>query len=803
MVFSKRFRLALARLNRGEASSRPFNRILPWLVLTIALGVTGLLWRNAQKQIENELQTEFNFSVQEVSRDIELRMETYKLLLHGLQGLFASSNAVSRKEFHTYVETLDLKTRYPGIQRLGFSVIVPKNKRASHIATLRAQGFPKYAITPNAGAPLVTANVYVDPPSERNRRALGYDMYTNPLLREAMIRAQEQGKPAVSAKLLPQPSAEASASPEFVMFLPIYANPPPDKKEAEKRPLSVIGWVYTQFRADELMTILSAGQKEKIELAIYDGEIADDDGIIADESSRLSGTRAETPSFQRTSQLHAVRHLAIAGRTWTLTAHSLPKLEKRFDHSKPIIILISGIGISLLLALQMQMLIHGHAHAVEIANEMNRELIQSEYRWKYALEGAGEGVWDWNISSGYMYKSRRLKEEFLGYAEGEYADTFDAWEKNLHPDDRPAVMETLHNYLEGKTKEFVVEQRLHCKDGSWKWILMRGMVVSRDPSGKPLRMIGTHADISERYKKDASLRLSSAVLETMNEAVLITDAHSHILSVNPSFTKITGFLPEDVIGQDTMVLSTSLEMSEKILMIRDVLDKTGSYTGEVTHRRKTGELYIAWLSISTVRNSTGEVVNRVVVFSDISERKANEERMQYLAHFDPLTDLPNRALFSDRLRQALAICRRSQSRLAVLFVDLDKFKPVNDTLGHAIGDLLLREVAYRLLDNIRESDSAARIGGDEFVVMLSGIETEGDAIVVAEKILSSVCEPYLLDNHTIQIAASIGIALYPNHGHSDQELLSHADEAMYHAKHRGGAAVATYSQVISAKPSAD
>jgi len=762
-----------------------FNQWLPWMVFAAALCVTGLLWKSAHDQVARERQAEFNNSVQEAVRDIEIRMDTYKLLLNGLQGLFASSNDVYRHEFGTYVTTLDLQTRYPGIQGLGYSMIVPEGQLDAHIAAVRASGYPRYDIKPTAiKGQLTTSIIYIEPFSERNQRAFGYDMYSDPVRRNAMELAQALNKAALSGKIVLQQESTENPQPGFVMFLPIHApHDPQDRSPA------IIGWVHAQFRADDLMSALSSAHKKKIDYAIYDGE-------KVSEQSRLSGTgfRGTKRDFDK-NQLVTTRQITIAGHLWTLEAHSLPGLDAGFDHSQPRIILLAGIGSSMLLAILMQMLIHGRAHALHLAMDMNRELIESEYRWKYALEGAGEGVWDWDIKTGHMFMSRRLKE-ILGYAEDEYVNSFAKWKQNLHPDDLRTVMDALDTYLEGKSPEFSVEERLRCKDGSWKWTLMRGMVVSRDDDGKPLRMIGTHTDITERHIRDESLRLSSTVFDTMSEAVLITDVEGYIVSVNPSFTKITGFSPEDVIGKTPAMLSAGTEGPDIYTSMRNSLDTDGSWSGEVVNRRKTGEHYVAWLSIGSVLNKNGEAMHRVSVFSDISERKELEQRMQYLAHFDPLTDLPNRALFTDRLRQAMAVNRRNKTHLALLFIDLDKFKPVNDTLGHSVGDLLLREVAYRLLDCIRESDTAGRIGGDEFVVLLSGIETENDANLVAGKILEAIQQPFQLDEHSVQISASIGIAVYPEHGQTEEEILTNADNAMYHAKHGGGASIASFSKLL-------
>ena len=780
MGVSQRIHDAFHHLRDGWLSSRRLNRLFPWTVLLLGLIITLFLWRYTQRQVAHDLETEFHATVEEVVRDIRLRMATNKLVLHGLQGLFSSSSSVSPQAFHTYVQTLDLKTRYPDIQALGFILATPAALPPGRGRSQNGASWQHYTICP-ARPPRAASDTSCHP-------CIAEDLPNSPALREAMDGARQHHRVVLSGKFPLKPPDGQTASAAFALVLPL---PPP---QGQGPSTQMAGWVYAQFCAHELGRRLSAGHKKKIAWSLYDGEGISASALLV-ASHPLTDTAHHHPLWRTTQTIH------IANHTWTLTATSLPQFDQRVNRALPWFILVSGAGVSLLLAGFMYLLTQGHRRALELARDMNQALIKSEYRWKFALEGAGQSVWDWNLSTGYMFQSNRLKQDMLGYPEEAYPDDFAFWKQLLHPEDAPVILQALDDYRDGKTKDFVVEGRMRCKNGAWKWILMRGMIVSRDSIGHPLRMIGTHTDIDERHQNDESLRLSSAVLETMVEAVFITDATNNILSVNPSFTKITGFLPEDVIGKKMTVLAAGPDTEEKMQTMQGFLEQDGSFAGELTHRRKTGELYVAWLSISTVRNHLGEMTNRVAVFSDISERKANEERMQYLAHFDPLTDLPNRALFADRLRQALAICRRSQERLAVLFVDLDKFKPVNDTLGHAIGDLLLKEVAFRLLDNIRESDSAARLGGDEFVIVLTAVETEQDAILVAEKILASINKPYLLDGHTVTISCSIGIAIYPNHGHTDQELLSHADEAMYFSKHGGGSAVATYSQLQrDAKP---
>jgi len=425
-------------------------------------------------------------------------------------------------------------------------------------------------------------------------------------------------------------------------------------------------------------------------------------------------------------------------------------------------------------------------------------LAEAEERWKFALEGSGNGVWDRNLTSGEVVFSRRYKEMY-GFSDADLADRNEPWDARVHPDDLPQVLADREAYFRGATSTYVSERRMQCKDGSWKWVQSRGMVVSRGAQGRPLRMIGTHSDISERHAREQELQLSSTVLQTVDEAVTVTDADNTIISINPAFTTITGYTARDVIGKTPSLLASGTHDQAFYQDMWQQINTQGGWHGEIRNRRKSGQLYVEWLSIKRVCDTKGQVTHYVAVFSDISERKASEERMHHLAHYDVLTDLPNRVLFGDRLAQAIASAQRDNRHLALMFIDLDKFKPVNDELGHPVGDQLLRAVAKRLRQCVlRDSDTVARVGGDEFVVMLHDVESEQDAMTVATKIRSALEQPFELGEHTVSISSSVGIAMFPQHGASENALLKNADIAMYHAKDAGRNRVQFFHDGLSA-----
>jgi len=286
-------------------------------------------------------------------------------------------------------------------------------------------------------------------------------------------------------------------------------------------------------------------------------------------------------------------------------------------------------------------------------------------------------------------------------------------------------------------------------------------------------------------KQAGELRLAGHVFDTSREGIIITDPETRILAVNPAFTLITGFSPEDVVGRSPGVLRSGYHTPEFYEAMWTSIRDTGSWSGEIYNRRKDGHVYPEQISIGTVRGPDGEVRHYVGTFLDISERKEAESRIRHLAEFDTLTQLPNRALLTDRLSQAIAMARRNGDKLAVLFIDLDRFKNINDSLGHATGDRILQEVASRLCLIVRESDTVSRLGGDEFVVVVTSLEHAGNAMPTAQKILASLGRPYQIDDHELQLTPSIGIAIYPDNGNDNESLLKNADAAMYHAKSSG------------------
>ncbi|MEW8569687.1 MAG: EAL domain-containing protein, partial [Candidatus Thiodiazotropha sp.] len=322
------------------------------------------------------------------------------------------------------------------------------------------------------------------------------------------------------------------------------------------------------------------------------------------------------------------------------------------------------------------------------------------------------------------------------------------------------------------------------KDGSIYWE-SASISPLRDERGQITHFIAVKEDVTTQKRAEDQLRMNATVFDTTSEGIMVTDADNIIKTVNPAFTRITGYSAEEVVGQSPSILSSGRHEEEFYEELWNSVLHKRYWSGEIWNRRKDGSVFPEWLSIAAIPDDDGIAKEYVAVFSDISKHKENEEQIRYQANYDALTGLPNRSLLSDRLEQAIGSALREKWMLAILFIDLDQFKMVNDTFGHVMGDELLQLVAERIGDCVRESDTVARFGGDEFVILLQDV-TEMDAVAnIATKVIDSITKVFTLYERDIYIGASVGITIFPDDAMNADSLLRNADMAMYQAKERG------------------
>jgi len=410
------------------------------------------------------------------------------------------------------------------------------------------------------------------------------------------------------------------------------------------------------------------------------------------------------------------------------------------------------------------------------------ELRQGRQRLREAQRLAQIGSWELEIPNGHLTWSEELYRIF-GIDPQAGPGDYQRFLQMVPIEDRERVDHAYRaSFREREPHE--VEHRLITGCGQVKQIRSR-WETHFDEQGNPLRTIGTAQDITDLRRMESQMQLLGTAFHHSGEAILITDHANRIVTVNPAFTTLTGYTLEDVAGKNPRVLSAGRTSYEEYERMWTSIKQKGYWQGEVWDRRKDGGVYPKWLSISVMRDDAGEIRYYIAHFTDVSAERAAEARIHHMAHHDMLTGLANRFSLKERLEHALAVARRETTRVALLFIDLDRFKVINDTLGHHIGDELLIQVSQRLRAAVRDSDLVARLGGDEFVVMASGVEQMSSVATVAEKLVKVVGEPYAIGPHTLYTTPSIGIAVYPMDGESGEALMKNADAAMYHAKAAG------------------
>ncbi len=370
------------------------------------------------------------------------------------------------------------------------------------------------------------------------------------------------------------------------------------------------------------------------------------------------------------------------------------------------------------------------------------------------------------------------------------------WLSKLDPGARDSILELRQAGL-ARGEDHELEYRFLAADGRWLWLRELVGVVTGADGRRTLQ--GFLLDITLAKSAEGELKLAAQVFQSSGEAIVITDVRPRSLTVNPAFSHITGYAAADAVGKTPYALSPSMRSADRERELWAQVDRSGYWQGEVWDRRRNGEVFPKWLTVSAVRDAQGLPANYIEIFSDITERKEREERVRHLAHHDALTDLPNRALLNDRIAQAVSLAERNRTQVAVMFLDLDRFKTVNDSLGHSVGDKLLREVSARLKSCMRASDTVSRLGGDEFVILMPNVTDPEDVAVTARKVLDAVARPYNIDGYELVSTPSVGISVYPGDGADVETLLRNADAAMYHAKETGRNNYQFFTQDMNAR----
>ncbi len=440
--------------------------------------------------------------------------------------------------------------------------------------------------------------------------------------------------------------------------------------------------------------------------------------------------------------------------------------------------------------------LHATIQMVLQRHQVEEALRLSEERLSLALEAAGMGSWELDARSRKILRAGQA-DRIFGFSSEVFAGTLEDLLRQVHAEDQRLVAEAFGQVL-ADDMLCQIEFRRVCPGGGVRWLCVQGKAFPGSAEGAK-RIIGVVQDVTDRRLAEERLHQAATVFETTQDGIAILDAELHPITLNRGFCEITGYSSHELLGQALYLFEPSEHSKEFNQDFNSALTDAGHWRGEMRGWRKTGEEFPMLASVAAVRPGRGQNAQYVAVFSDITAVRKAEEQLKHLAHYDQLTGLPNRLLAMDRLEHAMERCSRSQGRVGVLFVDLDHFKTVNDSLGHNVGDDLLRAIAQRMREAVRGGDTVGRLGGDEFMVVLEEVADLSEVTGIARKLIAALAQPVAVAGHELKVSASIGISLYPDDGWSRDTLLRAADTAMYAAKERGRNRCAFYTGEMTAK----
>jgi len=700
------------------------------LVTVFMLGVTFAYWYKEQKASTEKREQVFAESAEQMTNIIHLKLSRYELTLRGVKGFYESSAFVNKDEYRSYVDALLLSETISGLQGLAIALHVSQKDKVKHVAEMHDRGVREYRIKPDGERPEYVPIALIEPYSGSNLNAVGYDVSSNPVTKSALLQARDSGEMALSGKVKLIQDAGKDI-PAAVMYVPIYDRHM-NVDTLEERRDAILGWVSGPFRIGDLIKGLDKQLDHDIAVEIYDGE-------QVSSATRLYGSGAGH------SDLHTLKVIDIGGRRWTFDIRALPAFNDRFPESIQPQIVAGGVVLSLLLGWLVWLLGSGQARAEALAHKMTQELQEAQKDLECTLNAMPDLLFELDLEGRY-YHFHSSQESLLAAAPEQILGKkiSDVLPIEATATCLAALQEANETgFSSGKQIEIPLNEEPH-------WFELS---VARKDDGRTHspRFIMISRDITERKLSSNQLRIAAIAFEAQ-EGMIVTDANNIILRVNQSFTAITGYTAEEAIGQTPSMLNSGRQDQHFYAAMWDSIHHTGAWAGEMWNRRKNGEIYPEHLTITAVKDVNEVVTNYVATMTDITKSKAALDEINMLAFYDPLTHLPNRRLLIERLSQALASSARTGQKGALLFLDLDHFKTLNDTLGHDVGDILLQHVAERLVSAMREGDTVARLGGDEFVVLLEGLGEEALLAAarvesIADKILLSHSHPYQLGAH--------------------------------------------------------
>lgn len=740
----------------------------PLLVTGLMLGVSFLYWSKEERAIQQQQRQALEAVANRVRDILQDQLLAYELVLRGVKGLVEGSDEVSATDFRRYVASLNLPTTQPGLQALALVREVKDENWAAFEQSMRTHaGDPLFRMQHNAPHDGHRFIEFIEPHDEVNRRVLGFDIGTTVSAKEAMDRARATGAAALSYPLvLVQDMNEVKPPPSLVMYVPIENNGTASRAD----------WVSGPFRLVDFVHAMPGGVSDDVGVSLFAGDATTAQNLLfstlladADVAAPIPGAAVERP-------------LSYGGQRLTLRVQAWPAFYQRLLPAGHHALALIGVAFSLTLGWVFWLITTQRGRALALAADMNHTLQRTLEEQESLLNALPDVLFELDAQGTYLkYRTSRHNllaappEALLGKR---IADV-------LSPEANAVCMATL---AEAQEQGFSFGKEIEIAIGGEPMRFELSVARKTEPGADEPRFVMVSRDITARRRAEQQLHLSNQVFNAASECTVITDADNRIVSVNKAFTELTGYSLDECLGKTPGMLKSGLQNAVFYEAMWRSIRTTGRWHGEVLNRKKDGSVYPQWLSISTVRNEKGQITQHIGMMTDLTAFKAAQDRIDHLAHYDPLTGLPNGVLLRDRGTQALTTARRVEAQVAVLSLDLDRFQKVNDSLGMPAGDVVLQRVASLLTEHLHGDDTLCRQSGDEFSLLLPNTSAEG-AAHVADKLLQLLARPIGIGEgalDVVSLTASLGVAIYPDNGEDFEQLLHSANTALHRAKAKGG-----------------